>query len=121
MLVQEWHDLIVKGARADSDHEAYRLLADAVVKTLGQVDDPDDWDDDAAEVDVLIRFVEWLPDMIRHADAGLLRRKSLTYGGTTMLLLQALADEIDSFSRSLAGQWIRKTDGAPVPWPVVKE
>ncbi len=103
------------------DAEAYRMLADAVVHVIRAEDDINDWDGDDSEVSSLMTFVEWLPDMIRHRASEALRERSGTDADPTFGALEAVADAVDPFGRKPAGQWVRKSDGAPVPWPVVKE
>ena len=127
-FVQEFTESIRELARRESDHEAYRLLADAVVHVIRKEDDPDDWDDEQAEVSLLMTFVEWLPDMIRHraaeailASPKLRRETADSEERFERQGIEAAAEYTDPFQRNDAGQWIRKTDGAPVPWPVVKE
>jgi hypothetical protein len=111
MLVAEFADAVADGARQNSDHAAYRKLADAVSLMVNEVSDPDNWDGDDSEVGILIRFVQWAPDMIAHQVADKIRSQAL--GG------QYAADFTDPFEKNRAGQWVRKADGAPVPWPVV--
>lgn len=45
--------------------QSYRLLRDAIEKTMA---DPDRWDGDTAEVDILARYVEWLAKRPSRAD-----------------------------------------------------
>lgn len=123
--IREFHDAIVTRAIKDSDHESYRVLADAAEKTMGEVADPNDWDGDDSEEYILCQFLAWLPDMVRHADAEKLRElsaKSDVQGQRSFAngILSA-AEALDPFSRNPAGQWLRKSDGVPVPWPVVQE
>lgn len=117
--IREFHDVITSTAVKNSDHESYRVLADAVEKTMGEVADPNDWDGDDSEEYILCQFLAWLPDMVRHADAEKLR--SLPISGSEAGVRDALADAIDPFERDSEGQWTRKSDGVPVPWSVVQE
>jgi hypothetical protein len=103
MLIAEFQDKI----RNDSDHESYRVLADAVEKVMGQVADPDRWDGDDSEEYILCRFLEWLPDLIAHQVCDKIRSQAV--GG------QYAADWADPFVKDPAGRWVRKSDGAPVP------
>jgi hypothetical protein len=112
-------------ALEDSDHTAYRELADRVYGVLDAESDPADWDGDDSELELLTRFVQWLPDMARHNAAGQTRNRARSYGdGETGMIARALhgaADRIDPFERTSGGQWVRKSDKTPVPWPVVKD
>lgn len=127
MLVAEFRSRIAEGVHANSDHEAYRMLADAVAKTMADVTDPDLWDGDDAEVSILMDFLEWLPDLIRHAQSEKLREQApepvrnglftVADGrayGRRIGFLEA-AENADPFVKTLAGQYIRKSDGALVP------
>jgi hypothetical protein len=119
MFVDEFCDVIARNARADSDHEAYRVLADKASEVLHQEADPDDWDGDDSEVHLLCTFVEWLPDMVRHGMAEKIRAHRGALNGLEWH--EFASGLVDPFERTSAGQWVRKSDGAPVPWPVVKE
>lgn len=91
----------------------YDLIVEAVSGVMDAVDEPDDWDGDEPEAVLLARFIEWLPDATAHRVAEKIRSQAV--GG------KYAADMVDPFERNSAGQWIRKSDGTPVPWPVVKE
>lgn len=122
MLLDEFRDKI----RNDSDHESYRVLADAVGEVMGQVADPDRWDGDDSEEYILCQFLEWLPDLIRHADADKLRAfaDGVDVEGQRSFANGALsaAEFTDPFVKDPEGQWVRKSDGAPVPGlPEVEE
>lgn len=91
----------------------YEQVSEAISGIIESVDDPDDWDGDEPEAVILARFVEWLPDLVKHRTAEEIRSQAV--GG------QYAADMVDPFARNSAGQWVRKSDGIPVPWPVVKE
>lgn len=123
--IREFHDAITSTAVKNSDHESYRVLADAVEKTMGEVADPNDWDGDDSEEYILCQFLAWLPDMLRHADAEKIRIAAVEREGTWtphgLDGIRFAADAIDPFERDGEGQWTRKSDGAPVPWSVVKE
>jgi hypothetical protein len=106
MLLDEWRDKIAVAAVTNSDHESYRVLADAVEKVMGQVADPNRWDGDDSEEYILCRFLEWLPDLIAHQVCDKIRSQAV--GG------QYAADWADPFVAT-AGEWLRKSDGAPVP------
>jgi hypothetical protein len=103
-----------------SDHAAYRELADEVVKLVRQESSPDDWDGEDSELFVLTVFLEWLPDMIRHNDAEKLRNTPVAKSICTDSMDFA-ADLTDPFEKTSAGQWVRKSDDRPVPWPVVRD
>jgi hypothetical protein len=106
----------------NGDSSAYRELADAVISMIHETDDPDDWDGETSELDLLVTFVQWEPDLIAHKLAEKIRTewiKTRTPG--QWAVAEKIADGIDPFTRNPAGQWVRKTDGAPVPWPVVKD
>lgn len=113
MLVAEFADVVAGKAVADSDHESYRIVADAISELIHAEADSDDWDGDDSEEYLLVQFLKWLPDSVRHQLCDKIRSQAV--GG------QYAADFADPFERNAAGQWIRKSDGAPVPWPVVKE
>jgi hypothetical protein len=119
MLVAEFTEAVAGKAVRDSDHESYRVLADAVSEVIHKVSDADDWDGDDSEEYLLTQFIAWLPDIVRHADAEKLRERAPSDGSA----LYGAADDIDPFERSsrTEGLWIRKSDGEIVPWPVVKE
>jgi hypothetical protein len=101
----------------NGDSSAYRELADAVSAMIHETDDPDDWDGETSELGLLVTFVQWAPDLITHKLADRLRSLAPSDGAA----LADAADQLDPFTRNPAGQWVRKTDGAPVPWPVVKD
>ena len=121
MLLDEWRDKIAGAAVTNSDHESYRVLADAVEKVMGQIADPNRWDGDDSEEYILCRFLEWLPDLIRHAEAERLRadpkldretadqEEAFVQSGIDMTI-----EALDPFVAT-AGEWLRKSDGAPVP------
>jgi hypothetical protein len=123
--IQQFHDKVAAGALEDSDHAAYRKLADAVNKVTYDMDQPDEWEGDDSELETLCKFVSWLPDMIQHYDAEKIRKAWLRRHGTwTPHGLDGMAfaaDLIDPFEKTSGGQWVRKSDGKPVPWPVVKD
>jgi hypothetical protein len=104
--VQEFADRISDGA-----HKSYRVLADAVTQLIGETGDPDDWDGDDPEASILCRFLEWLPDLIAHQVCDKIR--SQVVGG------QYAADWADPFV-FVAGEWLRKSDGARIPGKVAK-
>lgn len=114
---------VVNGYR--SDHDSYRVLADVVNELIHELSDSDDWDGDDSEEYLMTRFLTWLPDIVRHADADKLRtladgadvegQRSFASG------ILSAAEFADPFKRNGDGQWIRKSDHAAVPWPVVKE
>lgn len=113
-------DLANTRALEDSDHTAYRELADEVEKLIHSESVPDNWDGDDSELYLLTIFLQWLPDMIRHQEAEKIReqgdRHAEGHNGMHMA-----ADMIDPFRLASAdpdSEWIRKSDGTPVPWNV---
>lgn len=118
-FVRGFIDLIRDHVIENSDHDAYRELADHVIAVIGEVSDPGDWDGDESELEILHLFLGWLPDMIRHQAAEALRRSPELLNGEPWS--DHAADLADPFGRNSAGQWIRKSDGSPVPWAVVSE
>lgn len=111
-----------KRALEDSDHSAYRELADAVNELLAKTtEDQDRWDGDDSELSILMDFLEWLPDMILHQAADKIRNEGVECRLKTHRTY--FADLIDPFSQVPDGQgelcWLRKRDGAPVPERVV--
>lgn len=125
MLVSEWHDWIAARVLKDSDHESYRVVADAVGKLIHEVSDPDDWDGDDSEEYLVCQFLAWLPDIVRHADAEKIRQMiGENFRSVRSVLPRAfgqVAESIDPFERDGEGRWTRKSDGVQVPWNVVKE
>jgi hypothetical protein len=107
----------------DSDHEAYRILADNIRSAIREDGtDPCVWTAGRSELSAITLYVLWLPDMIKHQTAGNIYREwinSRTPGQWEMA--SKIADSIDPFERSSGGQWIRKSDGLPVPWPIVRD
>lgn len=92
-----------------------------------------DWTEDGEkhELTSLLLVTIWMQDMIRHQEAEKLRRVKVSAGrGSAQTFrdgrmmadgISWAADHIDPFERNHAGQWLRKSDGAPVPWPVVRD
>lgn len=120
-FVQEFRDLVAAGAVADSDHAAYRVLADAVSAVLRtEVFDNDMRPDATAEPDILITLVTWLPDLVRHRDAEKIRAE-YDVKPNVWSPASGIADLVDPFIRNSGGQWIRKDNNVPVPWPVVTD
>lgn len=117
--LSEFSRKIADSARQDSDHEAYRILADVVNEVIHTEADSDDWDGDDSELDIVCRFVKWAPDMIRHNEAERIRNAS--YPAHAQDGAEYTADLIEPFEQTTGGQWVRKTDKEPVPWPVVKD
>lgn len=104
----------------ESDHSAYRELADKVNDLLGEsVDDPDLWDGDDSELKILMDFLEWVPDMIQHRAAIEIRKNAAQISGINDVAAAFLSSRIDPFRRGLdkggCEVWIRKRDGAQVP------
>jgi hypothetical protein len=113
-------------ALEDSDHSAYRELADEVEKLIHSESDPDRWDGDDSELYILTVFLEWLPDLIRHKDAENVRAQARTYGdgktGMIAIALNGTAEDIDPFRQEDTPNgpvWVRKSDDREVPWNVV--
>lgn len=123
--IREFQIAVRARALKDSDHESYRVLADAVAKTMDGITDPNDWDGEDSEEYVLCQFLTWLPDMARHADAEKLRTRAeqslLTENREYARGMASAANAIDPFERDSEGRWIRKSDGTQVPWSVVKK
>jgi hypothetical protein len=119
-LIDHYRIAVQRESLANSDHTAYRELADVVNEVIHAESDPDSWDGDDSELELLCRFVAWLPDMVRHAVAETLR-DDRPQDGERWREWGVAADLADPFDQNAAGQWVRKSDGAPVPWPVVKE
>jgi len=108
----------------NSDHTAYRELADEVGKLIRSESDPDSWDGDDSELYLLTVFLEWLPDMIRHNDAEKLRSTA----STDPLMSEELAEVVSRIAEDLdpfrlcyrdgcdqSPHWIRRSDGITVP------
>lgn len=111
-------DLANTRALEDSDHTAYRELADEVEKIIHSDSVPDNWDGDDSELYLLTIFLQWLPDMIRHAEAEKIRAWP---GKSTEPYREHFAELIDPFRLASAdpdSEWVRKSDGTPVPWNV---
>lgn len=107
-----------------SDHSAYRELADAVTAVMGEESDPDEWDGDTTELELLKSFLSWLPDIVRHKDADRIREEAKTQGYNTALAYTRAANLIDPFELRRDDEgfacWYRKTDNQEVPWNVAK-
>jgi hypothetical protein len=111
----------------DPGHE---ILIEAVEKLILEHTDPGrEWDGDDAAETIQARFLEWLPDILRHRTANGLRRWAKTMpeytpprGGTTgrTVALEA-AERVDPFRLCYlddcdqAPHWVRKSDGENVP------
>lgn len=110
----------------DSEKTAlFERLTNTVNELLTvEAENPNLWDGDADETSILIDFLRWLPDMIRHAEAEKIRvatRKTYgkrstwagSYAGDTAL---AAADLIDPFRYDDRYHfWVRVSDGEIVP------
>lgn len=114
-------DLLVS-AETD-DGSAYKLLSDAIEKLMGENTDPNRWDGDEAACSIEAEFLEWLPDIVRHREAYLLRRMNPKWYWFRKSVAKAVADWMDPFERvnDLHGHivWVRKSDRAEVPWRVI--
>jgi hypothetical protein len=120
-FVREFTQGIRAAALADSDHQSYRELADAVNNLIGELADPDSWDGDDSEVGLLIRFLEWLPDIVCHRGAEKIRERYMrTRKVGEWPLADRIAEIMDPFVLT-AGEWLRKSDGSVVPWSVMGE
>lgn len=124
-FVQGFHDEVASRTLANSDHEAYRILADVINEVIHREADSDDWDGDDSELDIVCKFVEWLPDMIRHNEAEKIRAAAqgdpVTGYCPAVSTAKGAAGLVDPFEQTSGGQWVRKSDKEPVPWPVVKD
>jgi len=109
--INEFADAVLAG----SDHLSYRVLADAVGDVLKDIVPPGTWSARGGKTELadLRRLIAWLPDMVRHNLCDKIRSQAV--GG------RYASDWADPFIRNSGGQWIRKSDGAPVPWPVVTD
>jgi len=117
--INEFADAVL----ASSDHLSYRVLADAVGAVISETTGADaPVPGSKAELADLRRLTAWLPDMIRHQEAEKIRDAWI---GTCVPgqwgVATKIAYKLDPFERNPAGQWIRKSDGAVVPWPVVTD
>lgn len=104
-----------------SDHSAYRELADAVTDSI--IGDPNDWDGDTSELELLVRYLKSARDLARHEAAKELR-KAATEGypeDVETWVLRDAARDLDPYQRGAAGAWIRKSDGTVVSWPIVRD
>lgn len=102
---------------ADSDHTAYRELADEIRDVFGSVSDLDAWDQDweGSELGMLKIFVAWLPDIVRHQEAENIRDAWIRSGVPRhWSTARALADALDPFELDGDG-WRRKSTGEQVP------
>jgi hypothetical protein len=108
-----------------SDNDlAHEILTEAVEKLISEYVDPDRgdaWDGDDAAETIQARFLEWLPDMIRHKAANEVRNG--TYPAHVEDGAAYVADEIDPFRlcNDFGGcdrspHWVRKRDGEDVPY-----
>lgn len=114
-------------AETDRIETAVRLdrLSDTVNELLTvEAEEPSLWDGDADETSILIDFLRWLPDMVRHNEAEKIREATLkthgkrstwagSYAGDAAL---AAADLIDPFRYDDRYHfWVRISDGEIVP------
>lgn len=100
-----------------SDHSAYRELADAVTDSI--VGDPNDWDGDSSELELLVRYLKNARDIARHEAAEELRETERTTDSRIPYLV--LANDLDPYQRGAEGMWFRKSDGTVVSWPIVRD
>lgn len=103
-----------------SDHSAYRELADAVTDSI--IGDPNDWDGDASELELLVQYLKNARDIARHEVAEELRSQVDQYPADVDT--ETLWDEarnLDPYQRGDEGAWIRKSDGTVVSWPIVRD
>lgn len=109
---------------ADSDHSAYRELADMLARQIGQLSgDADSWDGEDSELSILLEWIkvssEWLPELYAHLAAEKIRREDPM--GVTMY--RSAADLIDPWKPNATSEgWgglLRKSDGAEVPWQII--
>ena len=123
--------LLMDAALAESDHAAYRTLADAVTKQIGMLSgDADSWDGESDELTILLSWLElsgeWLLELYTHLAAHRMRTTrsdgdSRDRSGPIREALRTVhANLIDPWTEDpSAGNWgrlIRKSDGTPVPW-----
>lgn len=100
-----------EATRADSDHSAYRELADEIIAVHDALELPDFMPGDFSELEIMKKFVGWLPDLVRHQDAEYLREGINPFAPH---VLDHYADELDPFEPDGRGLR-RKTTGEPVP------
>jgi hypothetical protein len=101
------------------------ILTEAVEKLILEHTDTDrEWDGDDAAETIQARFLEWLPDMIAHANANKIRewvagRPQNDYARKAAAT--RMAEMIDPFrlcyldSCDQAPHWVRRSDGEDVP------
>lgn len=103
---------------ADSGHGAYRIVADKVEALMSAWSFGGLWDGDASGEGVLCRFLDWLPDLVRHQAAADIRTEAEDWDGwpDRRAVLRREADRVDPFQRcdedgcDRAPHWIRKGD-----------
>lgn len=108
-----------------SDHTAYRELADAVTDSI--IGDPNDWDGDDSELHLLTQYLKNARDIARHEAAEELREKASR--GSQRIPVQIIpakflgteADDLDPYQRGSEWTWVRKSDGTVVSWPIVRD
>lgn len=106
----------------DSDHSAYRELADEIfLVMIGQDLEEFMADGDHSELEIVKGSVAWLPDLVRHAEAQRLRLEADRLWAHTgpfaegiRTQIHAVLNALDPFDRNGRG-WRRKTTGEPVP------
>lgn len=114
---------------AESDHTAYRELADAVSEQIGHLSgDADSWDGEDSELHILVSWLklsgEWLTEMTEHLVAERIRiafRQEWLPGGNDVLrVAEQVADTVDPWTAAKGrGSWgtvVRESTGEPVPW-----
>jgi len=110
-----------------SDNDlAHEILTEAVEKLISEHVDPnrgDAWDGDDAAETIQARFLEWLPDMIRHRAANEIRAMYPGSRGSEQdYRRREAADRIDPFRLCYlddcdqSPHWVRKRDGEDVPY-----
>lgn len=113
---------------AEEDGGSYGILLPVIENLMGEHADVNRWDEDAAAVAIHEKFLAWLPDMVGHANARLIRewvenRPQNDY--CRKAAARRMADMIDPFRRcdedgcDRAPHWVRKRDGEEVPWNVL--
>lgn len=108
------------------DGASYRELADAVTDSI--IGDPNDWDGDASELELLVRYLKNARDIARHEVAEEMRKKATASNSRTPFRVvpetfwKIEADDLDPYRREAGiSPWIRKSDGTVVSWPIVRD
>lgn len=108
-----------------SDHSAYRELADAVTDSI--IGDPNDWDGDASESELLVQYLKNVRDIARHEVAEEVRAAAEAINPVpsrhtfSASVYRDMANRLDPYQRGAEGVWIRKSDGTVVSWRNVKD